>query len=1271
MSTDVKEPLLEGATAVADASQVNLQALEQAAKAYQARVGGDGVPTIGVLAEEPEENRVSITKDAARQLKEIGYNVKVEKGAGLRSSSHDEHYQAVGCDVVERDEVISSSQILCRIKAPQDEFNQMEGKTVISFVASRFPENRPIVEDAKKNNVTLLDMTMVPRTTVGQKLDVLSSQAKVQGHRAIVEATQAFGRFHQGEMTAAGKYSPSTTLILGCGVAGLAAIGTAKAMGSRVRAWDVRPAAGEQVVSMGAEWVEVDFEENASAAGGYAKESSQEFQNAQQETFRQELKGADIVVTSAAIPGKPAPILITSDMLEGMKAGSVIVDLSCHAGGNCKASEKGKITQTKNGITVIGYTDLPSRMAEQASAMYGQNMVNLIKHVQNYQDAAYRAREKQEKQVDADEDAKALQSYGGKWPDKKKDKDNWEKEDQRKKARKAKKAEENKRKATAIKGMFVPQLEKELAKPNEAEGDGEAAEIIIKSIPVCFNGADNKGPPPPPLDNRTIQKPEVKKEKAKPFGSAIKGTIILCAIMGILLGIGAAGKIAVLRSFLLAGAAGYQAVWGVAHALHTPLMAVTNAISGLTVLGGIEIFKSMFDKAEEGDSDDWLAMCLGAMSAAVSTINIVGGFVVTQRMLGLFQRKSDRITLQVSGAGSKDGVNMDGKYTQVVTDDGAPPSFQNASSKAKIVPNMKGIPQDLRGYKIQCELQDGRTVFAFFTEETAFKDKAEQKWKDAPKAPKEGEKDTRAECTVVPAVGKIVVDEDKDWTGFYLVLVPLFIIWSLQDPTKNIPVVEALCAVLCIAALACLATQASANLGCKFGIIGVVTGVATTLIGVATGPVEESLGNSTAATVGWDSPVMLGLSGCIAIGACLGLLIGSSVGPMKLPQTVAAFHSLVGLAAMTTSVAAFYKSPEAGVTVVNVSALLGNFIGGVTLTGSLIAFGKLNENLGSKELNLPCKNLINLTGLFLFIGVSAYVCLNGGDCWTPNSQCSPGEVGKSLHWGVAALSSLMGMHLVASVGGGDMPVCVTVLNSYSGWALAAEGFNMEKPLLACVGAIIGFSGAILTKIMCDAMNRDIANVLFGGMNVAAPAKEDTTERKEHQEGSDQELAVFLKEAQKIGIVPGYGMAQARAQNPVAALAKELKSRGKTVEFIIHPVAGRMPGQMNVLLAEASVPYDQVKEMDEVNDRMEDYDVCFCIGSNDIVNSAAVEREGCSIWGMPVIQVWKAKKCIFMKRSMATGYAALDNPVFFKENTWMYLGSADTTTEKLLTAFKAL
>lgn len=266
---------------------------------------------------------------------------------------------------------------------------------------------------------------------------------------------------------------------------------------------------------------------------------------------------------------------------------------------------------------------------------------------------------------------------------------------------------------------------------------------------------------------------------------------------------------------------------------------------------------------------------------------------------------------------------------------------------------------------------------------------------------------------------------------------------------------------------------------------------------------------------------------------------------------------------------------------------------------------------------------------------------------------------------VAALALIMGYHLVGSVGGGDMPVCITVLNSYSGWALVAEGFLLNSPILTIVGSLIGFSGAILTKIMCDAMNRDIFNVIFGGINTVAPAKGGAQEKKEHHETSVEAVAIALSEAKEVLVVPGYGMAMARAQTALGELANLMRSKGINIKFGVHPVAGRMPGQMNVLLAEAGVPHEWVLEMDEVNPTMEKEDVVIAIGANDVVNSAAQEVEGCAIWGMPVIEIWKAKKAIFCKRSMAGGYADLDNPVFYKENTEMLLGDAKKTADGLV------
>merc|ERR1712190_713162 len=400
--------------------------------------------------------------------------------------------------------------------------------------------------------------------------------------------------------------------------------------------------------------------------------------------------------------------------------------------------------------------------------------------------------------------------------------------------------------------------------------------------------------------------------------------------------------------------------------------------------------------------------------------------------------------------------------------------------------------------------------------------------------------------------------------------------------------------------------------------------------------------------------------GLIAGGTAVGLGVGGSVSPMALPQTVAAFHALVGAAAASTCLASFMVHPHSGVGH-KVGAMLGNFIGGVTFTGSVIAFGKLNGNLGSKPFNLPGKNMLNLAGAGAQAAMLALFC----------TDVSVG-LGNSLMYATTALSSVMGVHLVGSVGGGDMPCCVTVLNSYSGWALVAEGMLLNSPTLTVVGSLIGFSGAILTKIMCDAMNRDIFNVIFGGMQQAPPKKlapGEVEEVKEHRETNSEAVANLLLESKEVCIVPGYGMAVSQAQRAVADIANTLMDKGINVFFSIHPVAGRMPGQMNVLLAEAGVPYEWVLEMDECEGDVPDVDVCLVVGANDITNEAAETDPDCSIAGMPVIKVWEAKKCIFMKRSMAGGYADLENPVFFRETTEMLLGDGKKGCEEIAAGLK--
>uniref|UniRef100_A0A8C2I3D1 proton-translocating NAD(P)(+) transhydrogenase n=1 Tax=Cyprinus carpio TaxID=7962 RepID=A0A8C2I3D1_CYPCA len=390
-----------------------------------------------------------------------------------------------------------------------------------------------------------------------------------------------------------------------------------------------------------------------------------------------------------------------------------------------------------------------------------------------------------------------------------------------------------------------------------------------------------------------------------------------------------------------------------------------------------------------------------------------------------------------------------------------------------------------------------------------------------------------------------------------------------------------------------------------------------------------------------------------------GLAIAKKIQISDLPQLVAAFHSLVGLAAVLTCVAEymveyphFATDPAANLT--KIVAYLGTYIGGVTFSGSLVAYGKLQGLLNSAPLMLPGRHALNATLMAASVGGMIPYMLDPS--YTTGLTC----LGS-----VSALSAVMGLTLTAAIGGADMPVVITVLNSYSGWALCAEGFLLNNNLLTIVGALIGSSGAILSYIMCVAMNRSLANVILGGYGTSSTGTGKPMEiTGTHTEVNVDQSVEMIKEAQNIIIVPGYGLCAAKAQYPIADLVKSLSEQGKKVRFGIHPVAGRMPGQLNVLLAEAGVPYDVVLEMDEINHDFPETDLVLVIGANDTVNSAAQEDPNSIIAGMPVLEVWKSKQVIVMKRSLGVGYAAVDNPIFYKPNTSMLLGDAKKTCDAL-------
>ncbi|WP_300271512.1 NAD(P)(+) transhydrogenase (Re/Si-specific) subunit beta [Halomonas sp.] len=461
--------------------------------------------------------------------------------------------------------------------------------------------------------------------------------------------------------------------------------------------------------------------------------------------------------------------------------------------------------------------------------------------------------------------------------------------------------------------------------------------------------------------------------------------------------------------------------------------------------------------------------------------------------------------------------------------------------------------------------------------------------------------------------------------------------------------------VLFILSLGGLSNQEKAKRAVWYGIVGMAVAVFFTAFGPGIG------------AYGWMIPMMI-------IGAGIGVYVAKKVDMTEMPQLVAALHSFVGLAAVfvgwsadlerrrvlaaraveasTDQFSAFAdlvatKAPDE-LMFLQIEVVLGVFIGAVTFTGSVIAFGKLAGKVDGKPKQLPGGHMLNAGAAALSL-LLAILYLNGAGFWTLLL--------------IAALAFFIGYHLIMGIGGADMPVVVSMLNSYSGWAAAAIGFTLSNDLLIVTGALVGSSGAILSYIMCKAMNRNFLNVILGGFGGSqGPAAEIEGEQVAIDAGG---VASALNDADSVIIVPGYGMAVAQAQNAVSELTRKLRSAGKEVRFAIHPVAGRLPGHMNVLLAEAKVPYDIVLEMDEINDDFATTDVVIVIGSNDIVNPAAQEDPNSPIAGMPVLKVWEAKQVFVCKRGQGTGYSGIENPLFFKENTRMFYGDAKASIESLL------
>ena len=449
--------------------------------------------------------------------------------------------------------------------------------------------------------------------------------------------------------------------------------------------------------------------------------------------------------------------------------------------------------------------------------------------------------------------------------------------------------------------------------------------------------------------------------------------------------------------------------------------------------------------------------------------------------------------------------------------------------------------------------------------------------------------------------------------------------------------------VLFILSLGGLSHQESSRRGNLYGVAGILIALVATVASVS------------------DSG-LVAIVIAVLVGASIGIVIANKVEMTQMPQLVALLHSFVGLAAVLVGFSGYIEpliqTTGAEHTIKLVEVFLGVFIGAVTFTGSLIACGKLDGRIDSKALTLPGRHFMNLAALLVSVLLGAW--------FLGTDSMAVGVIALVL---MTLIAAALGVHLIMAIGGADMPVVVSMLNSYSGWAAASIGFMLGNDLLIVTGALVGSSGAILSYIMCKAMNRSFISVILGGFGQTSSSSAAAGPEQTAVETNIDEVCEELRNADSVIIVPGYGMAVAQAQNGVSEMTKLLKARGVNVRFGIHPVAGRLPGHMNVLLAEANVSYDIVLEMDEINADFPQTDVVLVIGANDTVNPAAAEDPGSPIAGMPVLEVWKARQVVILKRGMATGYAGVENPLFFKENSRMLFGDAKDSVDKLVSALR--
>ncbi|VDP17753.1 unnamed protein product [Schistosoma margrebowiei] len=971
-----------------------------------------------------DEKRVSVTPQTANLFSKCGFNVFVQTGAGVNSNFLDSDYIKAGAKIITDSEesLYNQSDIILKIQPPtldslpnlSDEVSMLRpNSTLISLI---YPaKNQSLIDALSKKKVNLLALDCIPRISRAQSFDVLSSMANISGYKGVIEAAGLFNRFFAGQITAAGRILPAKVLVIGGGVAGLSAVSTAKSLGAIVRAFDTREAVREQVESFGAEFLTVNIQESGEGGGGYAKEMSQKYLEAEMELFAKQAKEVDIIITSALIPGKPAPKLITKAMVESMRPGSVIVDLASEAGGNVETTVPGKLTYHHN-VAHIGYTDLPSRLPGQASTLFSNNVANYLLSMTppGSKDRFYL-------NLEDDVIRDSLILYNG-----------------------------------------------ELMWPPPVRSQPTSASKLINSKQLSKAGS-----------SITLQSEDSSSVFKNKLRSAISTSVCLSGLVGLGLYSPSPAFTTMLTTFGLSSIVGYHTVWGVTPALHSPLMSVTNAISGITAVGGLLLMGGGFYPSSVPES-------LAASATLLSAINIGGGFVVTQRMLNMFKR-----------------------------------------------------PTDLPEYNY---------------------------------------------LLTIPAAGSLGV------YGYAILTLPPSLLTDMHQTTY---LASSLC---CIGALTALSSQKRCRVGNALGMIGVTSGLISTL-----GLIQPNL------------ELLTQMGACLTGGSLIGSIAAKRIQVTDLPQMVALFHRSENV---------------------------------ISVTGIL----------KSTPLLLPMRNTLNASLVTLSGGCLVGLLSLGTESVLPGLGLLIG--------GAGVAGGISGLTLTAAIGGDYL----LALIFYSGWALCAEGFMLNNSLMTVVGALIGSSGAILSYIMCKAMNRSLPNVILGGYGTSSySGGKSMAITGVHRQTNVSSVANYLNDFNEIIITPGYGLCVAKAQYPLAELTKELIKRGKHVRFAIHPVAGRMPGQLNVLLAEAGVPYDIVHEMDEINADFSKTDLVLVIGANDTVNSAAEEDPNSIIAGMPVLRVWLAKKVVVVKRTLGVGYAAVDNPIFFKENTEMLLGDAKTICDDLLNA----